>query len=168
MTKVLSNQRRKRQRGNAFVEFAVTVLPYFALIFATLDFGMAIFIDNMIQGAVREGVRYAATYNTTYPGTTCASQTCAATAAAQAVSMGFLSGTNSSYVHVNYYAPSDLSTPLTTNKNAQGNVVEVRVQNYPWNWMVPLPGYMTGSGLTMSASASDVLGTPPSGPTPTP
>ena len=159
----ISERRRRGQRGNAFVEFGLSMLPYFALVFGILDFGMAVFIDNMIQSAVREGVRYAITYKDDF-NSVCStspltkSQTCAIKEAAKSVSMGFLSGTtNAAYLQVNYYAPTDLSTKLTSNQNAPGNVVEVRVQGFPWNWMVPLPGYMVGPGVTMTASATDVL-----------
>jgi Flp pilus assembly protein TadG len=172
-----SARRRKNQRGNAFVEFGLAMMPYFALVFGTLDFGMAIFIDSTIQSAAREGVRFAITYNTTYNGTDYGSQTAAVKAVAQSVSMGFLNSSNANtYLQVNYYLPTNLSTPITasqlpqtlpdgtvvTSVNQTGNVVEVRVQNFPWNWMVPLPGFMGNSGLTMTSSASDVLqGLPP-------
>jgi hypothetical protein len=64
--------------------------------------------------------------------------------------------------------------------NQPGNVVEVSIPTYPLLWMVPITGFSAGSqvtdlsgnqglGLTLSASAADVLGglqqgtsTPPS------
>ena len=162
----ISHLRKKRQTGNAFVEFALTVLPYFALVFGCLDLGMVVLLDNMLQGAVREGSRFAITYGTTFNGQTFSNQTDAIKAAAQSVSLGFLTGTNANYLQVVFYAPTDLSTPLTgANRNAPGNVVEVRVQNFPWNWMVPLPGVMSGTGLTLGASTSDVLQSLPPGTT---
>jgi Flp pilus assembly protein TadG len=42
--------------------------------------------------------------------------------------------------------------------NSPGNVVEVVIGGYPWNWMVPMPGYQAGTGITMRAASVDVLG----------
>jgi Flp pilus assembly protein TadG len=41
--------------------------------------------------------------------------------------------------------------------NQPGNVVEVVIAGYPWNWMVPMPGISAGTGITMQASSVDVL-----------
>ena len=166
-----SRRRKRSQGGNAFIEMSLGFLPFFALIFGILDFSLAIFINNTLQDAAREGVRYAITYNTTYQGTTYASQTLAVRAVVKSFGMGFLTTSNvPTYVKVNYYLPNNLSTPATGASvpttvngvyiqylNQTGNVVEVQIQNFPWNWMVPLGGYMPGTGLTMSSSASDVL-----------
>jgi hypothetical protein len=45
-----------------------------------------------------------------------------------------------------------------TTANQPGNIVEVNVTNYPWNWLLPLPNFQAGKGLNLSASAVDVLG----------
>ena len=171
MTPGQSRRRKRSQGGNAFIEMSLGFLPFFALIFGILDFSLAIFINNTLQDAVREGVRYAITYNTTYQGTSYASQTLAVRAVVKSFGMGFLTTSNvAAYVKVNYYLPNNLGTPATSSNvpttvngvyiqylNQTGNVVEVQIQNFPWNWMVPLGGYMPGTGLTMSSSASDVL-----------
>jgi Flp pilus assembly protein TadG len=152
-------------------------LPFCALIFGIMDFSLAIFISNTLQGAAREGVRYGITFNTTYNGTSYASQTLAVQAVVKSFSMGFLNDSNvATYVKVNYYLPNNLSTPAKTSDlpvtvngvyiqylNQTGNVVEVQVKNFPWNWMVPLGGYMPGTGLTMNAAAADVMQSYPVG-----
>jgi Flp pilus assembly protein TadG len=181
-----SRRRRRRQGGNFFVEMGLGFLPFFALLFGIMDFSLAIFISNTLQNAVREGSRYAITYNVTYQGTTYSSQTDAVKAVVESFSMGFLNDSNKGYINVNYYLPNDLSTPATTSSvtppvtvngvlisylNQTGNVVEVQVKQFPWNWMVPLggwgggvgPGAMPGKGITMSAVASDVLQSYPVG-----
>jgi Flp pilus assembly protein TadG len=160
------------ERGNAFIEFALCMLPFFALVFGIIDVSMVLFIKNDFQNAVREGVRYGITYNTAYGGTTYSSQTAAIKAVVEHYSVGFLRPANdSTYIQVNYYLPNNLSTaasqaglPQTMPNgtvvnyvNQTGNVVEVRIQGFPWNWMVPMPGFAAGLGLTLSASASDVL-----------
>jgi Flp pilus assembly protein TadG len=171
MTPRQTPRRRRSQGGSAFVEMSLGFLPFFALLFGIMDFSLAIFINNTLQDAAREGVRYAITYNTTYQGTSYSSQTLAVQAVVESLSMGFLTSSNgTTYIKVNYYLPNNLSTPAkasdlptTVNNvyiqylNQTGNVVEVQIKNFPWNWMVPLGGYMPGQGLTMSSSASDVL-----------
>jgi Flp pilus assembly protein TadG len=53
--------------------------------------------------------------------------------------------------------------------NQPGNIVQVTVSGYPWNWMAPMSGFYAGTGLTLGAVSVDVLGglapgvgTPPS------
>jgi len=41
--------------------------------------------------------------------------------------------------------------------NQPGNVVEVSIAGYPWNWIAPLPGYSGGTGVTLGADSVDVL-----------
>ena len=164
-------RRARNQRGANIVESALIFLPLFALIFMIADVSMVVFLRGTLQNAVREGVRFAITYSTSYQGSPCATQSACIKQVMQANSMGFLTGANSSYINIKYYAPCALSTPLTGSTvcntpppptninfiNQPGNVVEVSVTNYPWNWMVPLPGFAAGTGLTLTASAADVL-----------
>lgn len=42
--------------------------------------------------------------------------------------------------------------------NQPGNVVEVVVAGYPWNWLIPLPGLQAGTGITLGAASMDILG----------
>jgi Flp pilus assembly protein TadG len=156
-------RRGKRESGNAMLEGALYFLPLMALIFGILDFSMALFITGALQEAARDACRFTTTYNLTYNGTTYTTQT----KAAQAV--------------VNYYFPDDLTTPATcaTNcdhtwtdskgnsstvnyDNQPGDVVEVRVVGFPWNWMVPLPWFMPGKSITLGAEAADILQSLPS------
>jgi len=56
-----------------------------------------------------------------------------------------------------------LSVTLSNGKvvnyvNQPGNIVEVVVAGYPWNWLVPIRGYSAGSGVTLGAASMDVLG----------
>lgn len=52
--------RRKSQRGNALVEFALAFGFLFPLLTGTFQFGYAFFVYNELQNAVRQGARYAA------------------------------------------------------------------------------------------------------------
>jgi len=173
--------RKPRQKGHNTLEMALGFLPLIALMFGIMDFSFSIFMQSSFQNATREAVRFGITYNLTYNGTAYTSQTAAMTAVAQNNTFGFLSSSltlpdhtaASSKIQVNYYFPDNLSAPATvsqlphtttttpsyiiTNLNQTGNVVEVRVNAYPWNWMVPLPHFMPGSGINLSASSLDVL-----------
>ena len=64
---------------------------------------------------------------------------------------------------------SGSATITVSYANQPGNVVEVTIPTYPLLWMVPINGFSAGSqvtdlsgnhglGLTLSASAADVLG----------
>jgi len=159
---------------------ALAFLPLMAIIFGILDFSMAIFIQGAFQNATREAVRFGITYNLTYNGTAYNTQTAAMTAAVQNNAFGFLSGnlsdgtTGASKISVNYYLPNNLSTPATIadlnlptgvvingvtikDLNATGNVVQVSITGYPWNWMVPLPNFMPGRSISIGATSLDVL-----------
>lgn len=168
------------QRGNTFVEFALCALPLFALFFGVADVSLAVFLKSMLQSGVRDGVRYGITYKTAINGTACGGMGACIKQVVRNNSLGFLNASNAELIQVNYYQPTDLNQPITsadcdpngtrtmTNDtqsparqlryvNQPGNLIEVRVVDFPWNWMVPLPSFMPGTGLKMSASATDVL-----------
>lgn len=166
----------RRRRGNALAEFAIVWFPLFALLFGIADVTRLIFMRNMMQNGVREAVRYAITYQLNFDNSGCASMTGCIKAAVQKNTLGFLKGTVAgqpaeSYIKVYYYAPDRLSEPLAQADlprnvngvqidyvNQPGNLIEVRVENYPVNWLVPLPvNYLKGTGLVLNVSSSDVL-----------
>jgi hypothetical protein len=95
--------------------------------------------------------------------------------------VGLPQGLASTYITVNYYTANDLSNPveicnagtcavkgvlpqtlsngkIVTYANQPGNIVEVVVAGYPWNWLIPLRGYSAGSGVSLGAASIDVLG----------
>jgi Flp pilus assembly protein TadG len=180
--------RRPRQRGHLALEMALCFLPLMALIFAIMDFSMVLFIQGAFNNATREAVRIGSTYNMTYPpagdpnSVTYSDQTDLMKAVVQANAFGFLSGTLTdgttalSHIAVNYYTADNLSTPVTaadlpkvvnsinvTVVNQSKNVVEVKISGYPWNWMVALPHYMPGTGMTLAASSLDIMQPLPTG-----
>ena len=168
--------RRRSRRGNALVEFALTWFPIMALLFGLADVSRMIFMRNMMQNATREAVRYAITYQLNFDSSGCATMTECIKKVVQKNTLGFFTGSVSgqdalNYIKVDYYTPDQLSAPVTAAQlpktvngipieyvNQPGNLIEVRIENYPVNWMVPLPtGYLGGTGLVFSVSASDVL-----------
>src|SRR5256885_11672950 len=58
---VVASKRRCKQSGHSMLEASYIMIPYFAIFFALFDFGIAIFLKNTLQFAVRQGVRYAVT-----------------------------------------------------------------------------------------------------------
>jgi Flp pilus assembly protein TadG len=181
-------KKRHRQRGNAILEGALIFLPMMAIFLGIIDVSLAVYIQSTLTSATREGARFAITYGSSYNGNSCAtSQATCIASVVQNNAIGLPSGLASSYITVNYYTANDLTHPVEacsagscstavctastctlpqtlTNgtvvsfANQPGNVVEVVVAGYPWNWLVPMPGYQAGTGITLSAASMDVLG----------
>jgi len=172
----MTSRRKKRQGGNATLEGALTFLPFFAMIIGIIEFSMVLMIMGTFQEDARNAARYVTTYNMSYNGTSYSSQSDLVNQMMIDGSLGFLTSKNvASYVQLNFYFPDDLTTPATAARlphtwtdskgqvqtiqwvNAPGNVAEVRVVAFPWNWMVPLPGFMPGKKISFGAEAVDIL-----------
>ena len=168
----ISVKRRMRSGGNSWVEMSLVILPFFALITAFFDVSFALFSWSTLQNAVREGCRYAITFQTAPPSG--ASWTCNGRQdnciqnATAANSMG-LATVAGGLIRVNYFSPTAPNTPIAApNGNAPGNIVEVSIQGYPLNWMIPLSGTLVNplrptSPTTINVYSSDVLGGYPAG-----
>jgi hypothetical protein len=142
-------RRRKKQAGNALLEASFVLLPLLAIMFAIMDYSMAIFMRATFQSAVREGVRYAVTYQTM-------SGQCQDASIRQVVknmSAGFLNNSHDSLIKITYHPPSDLSQTLSgVGSNASGNIVEVSVEDYNYGWMAPLMRTNTPLNITVRAA----------------
>jgi Flp pilus assembly protein TadG len=164
------SERNRRRSGNAILEGAFTILPTFAIILAFVDFGLMMYRWATLQNAVREGCRYAITYQTA----TGLGQDASIEAVVQQFAMGIVTTTDSpQHIFVNYYAPTNLTTPIPfgSGGNAPGNVVEVSVQNISWGWIAPLSGTFTGntrSAINLAVYSSDVMNGFPAGTTSVP
>ena len=165
----------------------------FAMFMGIVDVSLAIWVQCTLTNATREATRFAITYSATNNGTSCSgSQSACITQVAGYYSSGFLAGTNAKYITVNYYTANDLTNPAesctsgacTANPNGAstasmpqtlsngtvvnyvnqpGNIVEAVVAAYPWKWLVPLPRFSAGTGVTLTAESMDVLGGLPVG-----
>ncbi len=114
------------------VEAAFVIVPLLALIFAIIDFGLAIFVRSTLQHATREGVRYAITYRTF----TGMGHDASIKKVVQEAAMGFLDGQeNLNKIKIRYYDPSNLTEVAD---NSPGNIIEVSVENYTWGWLAQL------------------------------
>jgi Flp pilus assembly protein TadG len=160
------SRRNRRRTGNALLESVFTILPTFALIFAFVDFGLLLFRWATLQEAVREGCRYAITFQTTNG----EGQDASIEAVVQQYAMGIVTTTDSpQHIFVNYYAVSNLDTPIASGGNVPGNIVQVSVQNISWAWLAPISGtlgadaYRSTTPITLGVYSSDILGGYPAG-----
>lgn len=170
------------------LETALVFLPMMAMFFGIVDIALSVWVQSTLTTATREGTRFAITFASSYNGTSCASsQASCIDLVVENNAIGLLSGSKSSYITVNYYTANDLTNPAescnsgncTANPNSvstasmpqtlsngtivnyvnqPGNIVQVVVAGYPWNWLVPLHGFSTGTGITLGAQSLDVLG----------
>ena len=124
-----------------------------ALLFLLLDLAWVLLAWGSIEEGAREGVRFAITGQTgSFP-----CQDAAIRDVVRQYSFGFVTSKNlDSSVGVDYYSPSDLSTPLAgAGSNRGGNVVKISVRNIPISPLAAL--WRSSSPVTLSASSSDVV-----------
>jgi Flp pilus assembly protein TadG len=188
--------RNPGQRGNELVEMALIFVPMMVMFFGILDVSLVVFLQNTLMHATREGARFSMTFSSTYNGNSCAaSQAGCIAQVVQTNAFGFLNGNKANYITVNYYTANDLTNPVmvchasctltghlpqtlsngtvVSYPNQPGNIVEVVVSNYPWNWLFPVSATkysLTSPSVNLNASAVDILGGLPVGTTapPTP
>jgi Flp pilus assembly protein TadG len=60
-----SDNHRRFETGQAMVEFALTALIFFTVIFGVIDLGRAVFEYNLLASSAREGARVAVIQNNT-------------------------------------------------------------------------------------------------------
>jgi Flp pilus assembly protein TadG len=159
----LTFPRSRRESGSAILEGALIFLPMMALFFALVDFPFAIFIQNVVRNAVREGCRFAISQQTGGGG-----QDAAIKSVVENNSFGFISdagitaGTNT--FTITYYDATTLAVVSGVGSNGEGNicVVSASVQT---KWMAPI--WRSLGAVTFTASSSDVMEAPPNGILPT-
>lgn len=144
------------RRGSALVELALVLVPLVAIWAAIVDFSFAIFLKATFQHAVREGVRYAVTSRTEEG----MGHDASIRAVVQQQAMGFLDGAEgASRIHIRYFVPGSFEE---TQSNAGGNIVEVSVEGYRWNWIAPILRW-DAAPLILTARSSDRMEMPPGG-----
>ena len=111
-----------------------------------------------MQLAVREGVRYAITSQTSNG----LGQDDSIRGVVQQNAMGFLAGsTGASKISINYYDPKTLALVTGVSSNRGGNIVQVSMTGFTWNWIAPLQ--RAWPALAISAFSSDIMEQPPNG-----
>jgi len=154
---------------------ALVVLPTIALITIFFDLCFATFRWSTLQHAVREGCRYAITFQTNLVG---GGQDANIMMAVQDSAMGMVTASPVppapqmifvNYIDSNPNSPTYLQTiPFANGGNIPKNIVQVSIQNYPLEWLVPLSGsiaspFMSQPTSTISTYSADVLGAYPAG-----
>ncbi len=135
---------------------AFVFLPLIAILFALMDFSVAIFVKNVLLHAVREGTRYAVTQQTGATG-----QDAAIKAVVQTNAMGFLNGaTGLAYISVTYYNANTGLVAVGANSNSGGNICVVSVTAFPWSYFAPV---WRSAAMSFSATSSDAMEAPPNG-----
>jgi hypothetical protein len=166
----LSNNRR----GSAAVEAALVMLPFFAMLYAIIDYSVVFFIQGTFKHAAREGVRFAITQRGL--GSMTPSQSIKKVV--QDHSMGFLSGSSGlEKISIRFYNPTTHAQVTGPGMNAAGNIVEVTISPcerpdgrdcFRWGWMAPLqaePGGNSGRSnpMVIRARSSDLMEAPRGG-----
>ena len=149
---------RHPRRGSAFVESAFVFVPLMAMIVAIFDYSLVIMTRSTLQHSVREGLRYAITYQTIAG----MGHDASIRQVVKNNSLGFLGsvdGTeNPCKICIRYYNPNTLTF---VTDNSPGNVIEVAVENYTWNWIAPL--MRSATPLQIIVRASDRMESLPGG-----
>jgi len=152
------------QQGSTTVEFGLVLLPLAAFIFLLMDTTWVLFARSTLQHAAREGVRFGVT------GQIVAPATCLGDSIRQVVvtnAFGFVPANKAaSMVSITYYNPSTLAIQTGAASTAGGNVVQVSISGLNLTSLAPL--WRSANGVGLSASASDVLESPPYGILPCP
>lgn len=143
---------KRGERGNAMLESALVAGALFGILFAIIDFSVAILIKNTIQDAVREGVRYAITGQTI---SGAGGQDNSIRQIVEQNSLGFLNPGNASLIAINYFNPTTLQPVSGNNSNAAGNIVEISVSGFSWLWMAPYG--RSAAPLQIAAASADIV-----------
>lgn len=152
------------QRGSTTVEFALVLLPLMAFLFLLMDTAWVIFARATLQHAAREGVRFGVTGQIKAPAS-CLGASVREVVVANA--FGFVPSTSaSSMVTVTYYNPNTLAVQTGSGATAAGNVIQVSIAGLNLSSFAPV--WRSSSPISLVASASDVLESPPNGILPCP
>jgi len=146
----------RSRHGAALLEGAFVLVPIVMLVVGSTDFLLGLFVRNTLQNAVREGCRYAVT-----------SRTVAGLGQRESIqrvvrdqALGFV--TADAQVNVKFFDKDGFGELTGSGANAGGNVVQVSIANYRWNWIVPrLLG--AGPALVINVTSSDLLEPSPNG-----
>jgi hypothetical protein len=134
----------------------MALLPLLAVLFAVLDFSIAIFVKNTVQFAVCQGVRYAVTSQTLAG----KGQDDSIKTVVQGYTVGLLDSLSADHVGKNrisitYYDPGTLLPVTGTGSNVGGNIVVISASGLSWVWMVPL--LRNSAPLNFSVSSADIM-----------
>ncbi len=140
------NRKRNGERGQAMVEFALSVPVFFAVVYGICDFGRALFTYDLVTSAARIGSRYAIVH-----GSACTLSSCPATSATiQTYVRSQVNGINTSQLTVTAAWSKGTGCTDTAFKGPQC-IVNVTV-SYPFQFVLALQ-----ESLTMTSSSQMVI-----------
>lgn len=126
MSVSLKSQRRG-ERGAALVEFSIAALVFLTAVFAVIEFGRLLWVHNALTDAARRGARYAVNHPQT------------AAADAQRVAVYGTTADGASPL-VTGLKPGQVKVEYSAGYNVGEGTVRVSIQNYTFNFVVPLVG----------------------------
>lgn len=120
---------RRKEKGSASVEFALTTTLFLMAFFAVVDFSYLFFVNLTMQHAVREGARYAVTgqFDPTSQGT--AKDRCdAAIVHIKDASMGFFDRASSVVVFKTVNADGSVTTVPANSCAGANQIIVITIQ----------------------------------------
>ena len=133
-------RRARRQRGQTLVEFALIVPIFALLLFALLDFGRVVYVQNTITQAAREAIRVAMLEP---------SDSSAKYSAIRAAALNAAPGVGLTSADVDGAGCTDCFYP---NGTEPGSLVVVRVSNSV-SLMTPLLAQVLGGTFTLQSTS---------------
>ncbi len=140
---------RHKQKGAETVEFAMIALLFFAVLFAIIEFGRALFVWNALAEATRRGARMAVVCPV---GSPIPKQVAIfGDYASSLTTSPIIVGLTPAMVSVRYLNPADVveTNPMLI------EFVEVGIIGYPYQFIIPL----WGSSITVGSVASPAFTT---------
>jgi hypothetical protein len=141
--------RRTGRRGSAILDSAVLLMPLMMMVLGLVDFSLGIFVRNSVQFAVREGCRYGVTGQTKSG----MGHLDSIRDVVKQTSFGFVE--ENEQISITFYDRNGLGELTGSGSNASGNVLQVSVPNFQWQWIVV--GAFGVGPLKFTVSSSDVL-----------
>jgi Flp pilus assembly protein TadG len=151
--------RNRSQRGGAILEVSLSILPFLALVFATIDFSWVTYSRSVLRLAVNQGVRFGV-LGRSLAGL---NHDASIRKVVKDHSGGLLQGTAAdSLITISYF---DRQTGAATATNGPGNLISVAVSNYQVRTFgAPLWGAALNRVYSTTISASDIMTTFPGNP----
>ncbi|HYO63035.1 MAG TPA: TadE family protein [Pyrinomonadaceae bacterium] len=137
--------RRRRERGAALLEFTIGAVVFMTAVFAVLEFGRLLWTHNALTDAARRGARYAVNHG----------KSSAEIANAQKVAVyGTATPAGDDRPLVNGLNPSHIKVTHSGSYNVGEGTVTVVVENYQFNFVVPI----VGRNITMPSYRTTLTG----------
>lgn len=160
---------RKEERGDTLLEFAISAIVIFTLLFGIMEFARAMYLYHFVSYAAQAGTRYAIVRGSSWP-TACSSSTtgleCNAANTDVATYLKGIAppGVDTSKLTVTTTWPgtaagssgatcANTTTPAKTNDNNPGCIVQVQV-TYPFTFIAP---FMPTATPTFSATSQQAI-----------